>query len=669
MKKILAVLIILTGALVIATPVRAGSPYRTWTLGPGGFLWETQDAYTPLDQIDLPLSEPEDMFLAPDGSIYVADTGNGRIVQLDVEFQIAAEFGKGILQSPTGVFVDDTGTLYIADSGKNTVIILGSDGSLIKELGRPTEPLFGANRAFLPRKIAMNSRKNLYIVGEGSVDGLIMMNTEGNFIGYFGANAAQMSLKMVSQRMFLSREQLDQFIRNEAASPSNVTIDAQSLVYTITAGTAGHQSIHKFTVSGRNLIGGVYGSRTFRDIHVSANGLMVVIDAEGQIYEYDLTGRLLFLFGGLDRGDQRLGLLSNPTAIERVGDDLYVLDKDKNAIVIYRVTAFAKELHSGVRLHSDGFYEEARPYFEDVLDHNGLILLAYQDIANAEYMDGDYATALKYYRYAEDRGGYSQAFWELRNTVLQRYLGSALGVMLGGWIMLSVFTRVERRYHWLDPARRLGRTAQRFRPIDDFVFMFRFIKKPVDSYYYIKQNQRGSLFFALLLFGWVVVARVLSIYTTGFIFSPYVTSWQIHVETEALYVALPIILWTVANYLVATISNGEGSIRQVFIGSVYSLFPYALFTLPIALFSNLLTLNEIFLFTFSNQLVLFWCGLMLVIMVKEIHNYSISETVRTILATLFTMAMLMLTGYILYVLFMQLYDFIRAIIQEVGLRG
>jgi hypothetical protein len=65
----------------------------------------------------------------------------------------------------------------------------------------------------------------------------------------------------------------------------------------------------------------------------------------------------------------------------------------------------------------------------------------------------------------------------------------------------------------------------------------------------------------------------------------------------------------------------------------------------------------------------FWTGLMLFIMVKEVHNYSLSETIRNILTTLFTMAMFLLTAYILYVLFNQLYEFILAIVQEIGLRG
>lgn len=669
MKRILPILFLVMVLSSIGTGVSALSPYTTWAMGPGGWFFLTQDAYTPLDEIDLPLSAPEELFLAPDGFLYVADTGNGRIVRLDEAFQITAEFGQGLLQSPTGLFIDEDGVFYIADAGKSTIVILDKDGSLIKEFGRPSEPLFGKQREFLPRKVIVDTRKNLYIVSEGSVDGLVMMNTDGHFIGYFGANTAQMSLKMILQRLFLTKEQLEQFIKNEAASPSNVAIDRQSLVYTVTAGTARDKSVRKFTISGKNLFEDLRGSTTFRDVHVSENGLLAAVDADGKIYEYDLNGTLLFVFGAKDKGEQRLGTLSNPVAIERAGDDLYVLDKDKNAIITYRATDFAKKVHDGVRLYMDGYYTEAKPYFENVLTYNGLFIMAYQAIADAYYKQGDYASALDAYRYAEDRNGYSETFWELRNAVLQRYLGNALLAISGWWMVSSVFTRLERRRGWLEPLRRKAREVQKIRLVDDFLFLFRFVKQPADSFYYIKKNLRGSLAFALLLYVWVIVVRILSLYLTGFVFSPYASPAWIPVETELVYAVLPILLWNTANYLVSTISDGEGRLRDVIIGSAYSLFPYALFGLPIALLSNLLTLNEIFIYNFSIQLMWAWTGLMVFIMVKEIHNYSLSETVRNILTTLFTMAMFLLTGYILYVLFNQLYEFVLAIIQEVGLRG
>jgi uncharacterized membrane protein (GlpM family) len=295
--------------------------------------------------------------------------------------------------------------------------------------------------------------------------------------------------------------------------------------------------------------------------------------------------------------------------------------------------------------------------------------MAYQAIADAYYKDRNYTEALTAYRYAEDRNGYSQAYWELRNQALQRSLTSAILWIGGLWLASVVVGRLDKRYHWLDPARNWLRGLTRFKLIDDFVFMFRFIKQPADSFYYIKKKERGSLLFAGIIYVWVVAVRVLSLYLTGFVFNPFPDVAFIPVGNEIVMTLLLIALWNAANYLISTISDGEGRVRDVVIGSAYSLFPYALFVLPIALLTNVLTLNETFLYSFSMNIVWFWMGLMLFIMVKEIHNYSFWETVRNVLITIFTMGLFVLTGYILYVLFTQLFDFVSAIFQEVRLRG
>jgi hypothetical protein len=348
---------------------------------------------------------------------------------------------------------------------------------------------------------------------------------------------------------------------------------------------------------------------------------------------------------------------------------LYVLDKDKNAIVSYVTTEFAQKVHAGVKLYMEGFYDEAKPYFEEVINFNGSFIMSYQAIADAYFKAGDYRNALAAYRYAEDRTGFSQAFWELRNAVLQSYLSQAIVFLFGFSIVQTVVTRLDRRFRWFDPVRKWLHDLRRIRLVDDFVFMFRFIKQPGDSFYYIKTRERGSLLFAFLLYAWVVVVRILSLYTTGFIFNRFSSPVYIRIENEIVYVLLAIFIWNAANYLVSTISDGEGRVRDVIIGSAYSLFPYALLGLPIALASNLLSQNEVFLYSFSMNLMWAWVGIMLFTMVKEIHNYSFSETVRNVLVTLFTMALFLLTGYILYILFNQLFDFISALVQEIGLRG
>lgn len=667
MKKIVLMAGVVLLTVLLVTQVKADAPYTTWTPGPGRRLYMTQDAYTPLSEVDLPISGAEDLFVASDGALYIADTGNKRVVKLE-NLAVAAEYGKGVLVKPTGVFVDDRGTVYVADAGENAVFIFDKDGQLQKRFDRPTEPLFGKRREFLPRKLAVDVRRNVYVVSEGSVDGLALLNPDGHFIGYFGANTASMSLKMILQRLFLTAEQLDQLIKNEAASPSNVAIDNQSMLYTVTAGTLPRKSIRKFTIAGRNIFPDLLGSSSFRDIHVG-EGLLVAVDGDGKVFEYDQHGTLLFTFNAKDTGEQRLGTLRNPTGIARYADHIYVLDKDKNALIVYRTTAFADVVHKGVRLYMEGYYSEAKPYFEEVLNYNGSFIMAYQGLADAYFKEQNYPAALQAYRYAEDRSGYSQAFWELRNVVLQR----TLGPFIIGLVVLSVVQKGiawgDRRYGWFAPLRARVRGWQRHKLVDDLVFMFRFIKKPADSFYYIKRNLRGSLAFALLVYLWVIVVRVLTLYVTAFPFSPYAYLSEIRVENEIVTVVVLLFLWNTANYLVSTISDGEGRVRDVVMGTAYSLFPYALFALPIALLSNVLTLNEIFVFSFSQDLMWAWTALMFFIMVKEVHNYSFAETVRTILLTFFTMAMIALTVYILYILFGQVFDFVLAIFQEVGLRG
>lgn len=668
MKRAIGLLTSLLLYLLLAAGVSADAPYVTWAMGPGGGLHRTQDAYVPVAEIDLPISAAEDMFLARDGTIYVADTGNARIAVVN-EMAVVSSYGEGVLKGPTGIFVDDDGVMYVADGGANSVIIFDRAGNVLKEFGRPTEPLFGKGREFLPRKIAVDARKSLYVVSEGSVNGLVKLNLNGGFVGYSGANRASMSLKMILQRVFLTKEQLAQFIKSEAASPSNVAIDAESMVFTVTAGTSRAQGIRRFTVAGDNIFPDTFGSTTFRDIDVSESGLVVAVDADGLIYEYDLRGMLLFVFGARDQGEQRLGTLRNPTAIARHQDRLYVLDKDKNSIIVYRTTSFAALVHEGVRLYMEGYYREARPYLEQVLGYNGSYRLAYQAIADACFKEEDYAGAFVNYRYAEDRNGYSEAFWELRNNLLQRYLGSALLALTGLWLAQGTLKRLDRRVHWSEPGRNWLRSLERIGLVDDLLFMFRFIRHPADSFYYIKQGLRGSLAFALLLYLWVIASRLASLYLTGFIFSRYPHPSAIRPQRELVYATVLILLWNSANYLVSTISDGEGRVRDVVIGTAYSLFPYALFTLPIALLSNLLTLNEVFLYSFSANLVQVWTVLMLFIMVKEVHDYSVSETIRIVLLTLFTMAVMVLTGYILYVLFSELSDFVLTILREVRLRG
>ena len=175
MKKTVRLVLLVSIFIISSFPVSAGAPYTTWALGPGRGFFMTQDAYTPTEEMDLPISGAEDMFVTPDGTVFIADTGNARILKLK-DFVEVASYGEGILAGPTGLFVDAEGTIYVADGKSNTIVILDKNGNLLTQFGRPDEPLFGNSTEFLPRKIAVDARKNLYIISEGCANGIVQMN-------------------------------------------------------------------------------------------------------------------------------------------------------------------------------------------------------------------------------------------------------------------------------------------------------------------------------------------------------------------------------------------------------------------------------------------------------------------------------------------------------------
>ena len=102
--------VILPGPAVRAAALAGGNATtKTYTLrkeSGNSLLIPTQDAYLTGDALflDDPLRMPEDLYWI-DSRLYVADTGNGRIVCQDLESGEIHTYGEGILVSPSGVFV------------------------------------------------------------------------------------------------------------------------------------------------------------------------------------------------------------------------------------------------------------------------------------------------------------------------------------------------------------------------------------------------------------------------------------------------------------------------------------------------------------------------------------------------------------------------------------
>jgi tripartite motif-containing protein 71 len=91
-------------------------------------------------------NHPDAVAVAPSGEVYVADTGNDRVVELSPAGGVIGEWGSrgtaaGHFRSPTGIAVDAAGRVYVVDGENNRVQMFEADGHLLARWGlRGTAP-------------------------------------------------------------------------------------------------------------------------------------------------------------------------------------------------------------------------------------------------------------------------------------------------------------------------------------------------------------------------------------------------------------------------------------------------------------------------------------------------------------------------------------------------
>jgi sugar lactone lactonase YvrE/uncharacterized membrane protein (GlpM family) len=670
MKHFISFLALLIFLLVPAQSIASASvPYKTETLSADGKMIETQNAYTPIGNLmpDVEIMNPEDIFSDEKGNIYVADSGAKKIF-VAKSGRAAREIGEGVLQSPTGVYVDENEKVYVADYEQEKIFRFSSGGKLEAEFGKPDSPLFGKSSSFKPQKVAVDKRGNIFVISEGSTNGIIQLSSDGSFLGYYGVNSTEASFGSFVQKLFTTESRKARMFMKTPPAPDNIALDDQGLVYSVTEGTT-NEVIKKLNVAGTNmLIPDISEDKTLQDITVDHDGNMFVVSSSGEIYEYDSFGNLLFIFGGKDDGTNRLGLFKQPTGITIDTEGrLYVTDKERGMIQVFEPTTFSDQVHKGIALFKEGRYVESQKHWESVLELNSSFGLAHSAMGSAYYKQQDYDKALEEYKFANDVFGYSDSFWEVRHAWMQENLQTVMFLFILIAILFYAVRHLDRKRGILDKPRETMEVVKNQKLLKELLFLFQFFRHPIDSFYYLKRKQYASIASATILYLILLAEFIISRFYTGFIFSPY-GSEDANLFGELLKITVPLALFIIVNYLVSTINDGEGRFKDIYIGTVYSLAPYLVFIIPITILSNILTYNESFVYVFSIRIIYAWCLIILIIMIKEIHNYTFSDTVRNILVTLFGMVIMLLVIFIVFVLFDQVYDFVYSIIKEAVLR-
>jgi len=649
----------LDALLPVQAITQQSAPYVTYTIGPNGRYVQTQTAYEPAGyfDMDLTLRSPEDM-MRVGNQLYVADTGNNRVVRFDMQTGEGEILVAGLSQ-PTGIHVNEAGELYIADKTDRVIYHYDASMTLLKTYQRPTEPIFGEDSPFVPVKVTTGPRGILYVVGEGSTAGLMQLNAQGEFIGFFATNITSFSwLETVSNFFGITRAM------NIPTSPTNVGLDDKGSVYTVS--NLDQHQVKKFNIASQTILSMSQGNQPI-SIHINDFGNIFTLANNGIITEYDSYGNLIFQFGGLDQGNRISGLYVNP--IDLLADaeqNLWVLDKSTGKIQLLQRSEFALMIHQGLINFKEGIYDLEQ--WENVLRMNSMFALANASLARGHYRLQAYQEALQYYAIAFDRQGFSEAFWQLRYTWLEFNLGYVLLGLLLVYLALKLMQWGKQRVLAASAIQPWLQKPFIIQVQDDLRLTKHVFAHPLDTYQDIKHLKKSSWFTATVIYGSVLVASVFAIYSTGFIFQT-VNLNQFNLLLHTVTMLGAIFLFVFSNYLVATITTGEGFFKDVYIATAHALIPYVVLTPLLAIISNGLSYNEWIVYQLLDGLRYGWSGLLVVLMIKEVHNYDVKGLLKNILLTLFTMVMIVFIGFLMYALTSQLWNYVESIIAEVRLRG
>ncbi|SDT52246.1 NHL repeat-containing protein [Paenibacillaceae bacterium GAS479] len=478
--------VLVTGPWLQPPTAQAELPYRTFSYDSGNGQFFVQPAYVPTGYIGLNmvppdvnggppnLNNPNDLFIDGQDHLFIADSKNNRVVQLDSNGSYVAAFGtqkgQGQLKDPNGVYVDEK-HVYVADTGNKRIAVYDRSGAFVKEYKRPDTTLLPSDYEFEPVKLTVDKRGFLYVATKNGYQGLTVMDPEeGGFQGFFGANSVPFNMLDYLKRQVYTEEQLKKEITKQPGSVSNVMIDKDGLIYTTSISVDTGQ-LKKFNFAGKDLLGNrLFGAqavfaneeRLFQDITVDGNGNMSAIDAgSGRVYQYDPQGGMLFSFGGKNEGFNKLGLFNYPSsiAVDSKGN-LYISDRMSNLIQIFRQTEFAQLVHKANELFMLGRYEDSERYWQEVLHLNSKYYKAHLGLAKSFYRKGEWQNAMREFRLARDVKGYSDSFWQLRVIWLQNNFGTVVTSGLVLLILYAAAVKLWKKMKWRNGDGRPGAKSQ-----------------------------------------------------------------------------------------------------------------------------------------------------------------------------------------------------------------
>lgn len=447
---------------------------------------ETPDAYEFSRSVDLryldgfSVTSVTDMCVQENGSLYILETNLGVIFTFDEkqnykgylqEFTLP-DGSTTTLNKPEGIFVSEDNVMYVADTGNSRVLVSDLKGNVSLVVVRPENILGSSVDNFLPIKAVADTAGRINIVARNVNSGIMQFSSEGIFAGYMGAPSVSVDAFSKLMRKFYTDEQRAATTTFVPTEYNNIKIDSGNFIWgTISAISmmdlqsavnSGDVSgavtpIKRLNMKGKDVLirngdyaplGDLQWMETpskIVDVGLGPNNMYSMLDSTmGHIFTYNNSGILLYAF--CNKGTAK-GETQTPVAIDYVGNNILVLDSGLCSLLVYEPTAYGSLLIDAEGYYMVGDYNNANELWKQVTELNSNFTYPYIGLGNAEYNSGNYEDAMEYFEYAEDRVSYSNAKEKLRKegmAVMFPYIMGALVLFVLLFIGKRLFVRIRR---------------------------------------------------------------------------------------------------------------------------------------------------------------------------------------------------------------------------------
>ncbi|MDR6721777.1 DNA-binding beta-propeller fold protein YncE [Paenibacillus amylolyticus] len=410
--------------------------------------------------------EPSDLHVTADERVFLLDSGNGRIIEMDRNFKLVRvidsferEGQPDHFNNPRGLYVTDKGHLLVADSDNQRVVHLDELGQLVNIVAEPQSDLLRADFQFKPIRVVMDKGERIYVMAEGVFDGFMEFNADGTFSSFIGANRVQVDPVEYLWKRFATREQRSQMVMFTPTEFTNLDMDEEGFIYA-TSGDRGKDPIKKLNAQGTDILRRegyqppqgdmMYTTETgpsrLIDVDVGDSDMYSVLDANtGRVFTYNGDGYLLHIFGGIGN---RQGQFNTPVALERAGERILVLDKALGEITVFQTTEYGRTLHDAVRSYYNGDEDKSSLLFAKAAEMNANLEYAYAGIGKALLRQKEYADSAQYFKRSMERLGYSKAFLLFRKELMREHFSwmmSGLFLAVGSLVTVMIVRRQKRR--------------------------------------------------------------------------------------------------------------------------------------------------------------------------------------------------------------------------------